>query len=134
MHLLRHKLVRFAIVGGGSTLSYVLLYTLLRAWGVDQALANAGAFFIAVIVQYAGHSLFTFRKPPADAAQIIRFVVMIGLGFASSAVITGPLASATGLAPLIAAAIVAVALPVQNYVFMTLWVFASPFSKTEIRP
>lgn len=133
MGLLGHKLVRFGIVGGGTALAYVLLYLMFLEMGVAQVAANGIAFLLAVLLQYAGQAAFTFGQPLKDRSQISRFCVMVGLGFVSSAVITGPIAMMSGLSAWAAAAIVMVVLPVQNYIFMTLWVFASPISKTEIR-
>ena len=134
MGLLRHKLVRFAIVGGGTALAYILLYMAFLAVGLPQVVANGVAFLLAVILQYAGQAAFTFGQPLQDRKQISRFCVMVGLGFVSSALITGPISLMVGLTPWVAAAIVTVLLPIQNYIFMTLWVFVSPISKTEIRP
>jgi len=57
---------------------------------------------------------------------------MVCLGFASSALITAVLPALIGVPDWAAAALVTVCLPVQNYIFMTLWVFAAPFSRTEI--
>jgi putative flippase GtrA len=124
MQILQHKLIRFGIVGGGTALAYVLLYLTFLAADLPQVLANGLAFLLAVMLQYVGQAAFTFGRQLNDFGQILRFVVMVGLGFASSAL--------TGTPDWTAAAIVTVYLPVQNYIFMTLWVFASPFSKTEI--
>ncbi|MBQ0805492.1 MULTISPECIES: GtrA family protein [unclassified Sulfitobacter] len=132
MQILQHKLIRFGIVGGGTALAYVLLYLTFLAADLPQVLANGLAFLLAVMLQYVGQAAFTFGRQLNDFGQILRFVVMVGLGFASSALITAVLPAMTGTPDWTAAAIVTVYLPVQNYIFMTLWVFASPFSKTEI--
>lgn len=134
MRLVQHKLVRFAIIGGGTALAYIVLYLALLAMGLPQIAANGIAFLIAVILQYAGQASFTFGRQLNDRAQIVRFAVMVCLGFVSSALITAIIPAMTGLPDWAAAAIVTVYLPVQNYIFMTLWVFAAPFSRTEITP
>lgn len=134
MSILRHKLVRFAIVGGGTALAYVLLYLAFLAFGLGQMLANGMAFLLAIVLQYAGQARFTFGQPLNNRAQIIRFCVMVGLGFVTSALITGPIAPLAGLPDWAAALVVTITLPVQNYVFMTLWVFAVPASRREITP
>ena len=134
MRLLQHKLIRFAVIGAGVAGAYVLLYLGLLATGLPQAIANGLAFLLAVMLQYVGQAAFTFKQQLNDGAQIIRFAAMVALGFFTSALITGPVAAATGLADWIAAATVTVILPVQNFVFMKFWVFASPRSKTEIKP
>jgi len=134
MRHLHHKLIRFAVIGAGTALAYVLLYVGLLATGLPQTVANGLAFLMAVMLQYIGQAAFTFKQQLNDAAQIIRFASMVALGFITSALITGPIAVTTGVVDWIAAATVTVVLPVQNFVFMKFWVFASPRSKTEIKP
>tara|TARA_R110002049_G_scaffold44333_6_gene130168 strand:- start:25620 stop:26012 length:393 start_codon:yes stop_codon:yes gene_type:complete len=126
MHRYRDTILRFALVGGLVAASYVLLYLTFLAIGLTQVVANAAAFLLAVVLQYAGQAAFTFERRLLDRAQMLRFAVMIGLGFVTSAVITGVIAPEIGLAPWAAATAVTILLPVQNYVFMTLWVFAAP--------
>jgi putative flippase GtrA len=121
------QLVRFALVGGLVALAYVAGYLLLLALSVPQMLANGAAFLGAVGLQYVGQAGFTFRKKIADRAQALRFVVMIALGLVTATVVTGWLAPALSLSDWAAAVAVALILPVQNYTFMTLWVF----SKTQ---
>lgn len=118
------QLLRFALVGAVVALIYVAGYLLLLALGVPQMLANGAAFLGAVALQYLGQAGFTFRRKLADRAQVLRFIVMIGLGLVTAALITGFLAPHLDLPDWAAALAVALILPVQNYVFMTLWVFS----------
>ena len=122
------QLLRFALVGGLVALAYVAGYLLLLALSVPQMLANGAAFLAAVALQYVGQAGFTFRRKLADRAQVLRFIVMIGLGLMTAALITGWLAAPLGLPDWAAALAVALILPVQNYIFMTLWVFTKPRS------
>jgi putative flippase GtrA len=132
MQLLQHKLVRFGIVGGGTALAYVLLYLTFLAVDLPQVLANGLAFLMAVMLQYVGQAAFTFGRQLNHRGQILRFAAMVVLGFGSSALITAVLPTMTGMSDWAAAAIVTVYLPIQNFIFMTLWVFASHHSETEI--
>lgn len=116
--------VRFALIGGLVAIAYVTLYLGLLFLGVPQVVANGAAFVCAVGLQYFGQAGFTFRRRINDRAQMLRFVAMIGLGLMTAALITGPVARASGLADGLAALIVILVLPVQNYAFMTLWVFS----------
>lgn len=118
------QLLRFALVGGLVALAYVAGYLLLLALSVPQMLANGAAFLGAVALQYLGQAGFTFRRKIADRAQVLRFIVMIGLGLVTATAITGWLAAPLGLSDAGAALAVALILPVQNYIFMTLWVFS----------
>ncbi|SLN72510.1 GtrA-like protein [Roseivivax jejudonensis] len=117
------RLLRFGIVGAGVAALYVLLYVAFLRAGIPQGVANVAAFLIAVAVQYAGQGAFTFGRPLADPAQALRFAVMIGLGLLTSAVVTGAIGPAAGLPDWASAALVAVVLPLQNFVLMSLWVF-----------
>ncbi len=122
------QFIRFAIVGVAVALTYIGLYLTLVSAGMAQFIANGMAFSQAVVLQYACQSAFTFHKPLADKTQIVRFAAMISLGYVTSALITGPVAVWMAFPAWKAAIAVTVILPVQNYVLMTLWVFATPSS------
>ncbi|GGH34169.1 Putative flippase GtrA (transmembrane translocase of bactoprenol-linked glucose) [Cribrihabitans marinus] len=125
-------LLRFALVGAAVALAYVALYLLFLQAGMGRGWANALAFGLAVAGQYVGQTLFTFRRRLIAPRQAMRFAVMIGLGLASSAAITGGLAPAFGLPDLAAAIAVTVILPVQNYILMKAWVYAAPATCSEV--
>ncbi len=118
------RIMRFAIIGVAIAVLYLLFYLAFLRLGMSLMVANALAFAIAVAAQYAGHALFTFERQLADPAQILRFGVMTGCGFATSALVTGLLTPMLVLEPWVAAVVVMLVLPVQNFIVMTLWVFA----------
>lgn len=120
------QLFRFALVGGIVALTYIALYLLFLAVGMPQIAANACAFLLAIAVQYVGQGRFTFGKRLKDREQGLRFVVMVSLGLLTAALITGWIAKIVGLSDAIAALIVTVVLPVQNYLIMSNWVFKNP--------
>ncbi len=122
------QLVRFALVGVTVAALYVGLYLAFLRLGLPQVAANALAFLIAVAVQYIGQAAFTFERRLNDRPQMIRFAAMIALGLAMSALITG---HGLGLPDWAAAVFVTLWLPIQNYLFMTLWVFVSPQPTTD---
>jgi putative flippase GtrA len=124
--------LRFAIVGGTVALVYMAAYLGLLALGLPQVLANALAFLGAVALQYLGQALFTFRAPLRDRAQAGRFAAMILCGLVTAALITGPLATRLGLPDGLAALAVMLLLPVQNYVFMILWVFSKTDNNKQV--
>ena len=119
----RAEVLRFVLVGGAITGFYVVAYTALSALGLSAALANSIAFGSAIGLQYVGQTIFTFRRDLMDAAQAVRFGIMVGLGYLMSAIITGLIAPAFGWPAAIAAIFVAIVLPIQNFIFMKLWVF-----------
>lgn len=131
MRVFDNKTFRFALVGGATAGAYVVLFLALLELGVARFAANAVAFGCAVLLQYTGHALFTFDRKLAHGGQISRFAIMISLGFVASAILIGPFAQYTGAPDWSVAALVTVYLPVQNYILLTLWVFASPLEKTD---
>ncbi|WP_386176377.1 GtrA family protein [Sulfitobacter sp. R86518] len=131
MRIFDYKCARFGVVGAATALSYMALYPAFLAAGVSQPGANAVAFFLAIVLQYIGHALFTFRRRLINRSQITKFSIMVSCGFGVSMLVTGPVAVALGMPAWAAALAVALYLPVQNYILMTLWVFVLPHPKTE---
>ncbi len=115
--------LRFACVGVAVAGLYIALYALFLWLGIAQIVANAVAFLLAVTFQYSAQAGFTFRTSVADTRQFGRFIAMIGCGLITSALITGWIAPSLNIAPVIAAGIVTLVLPVQNYLIMSRWVF-----------
>ncbi len=118
------QLARFALVGTTVALVYVAGYLLLLEVGINQPLANALAYLIAILAQYLGQAAYTFDKPINDRTQIGRFIVMTGLGFLTAAAITGQIGPFLNASNWAAEVAVILILPIQNYVIMTLWVFS----------
>lgn len=129
--LIEPRFVRFALVGGFVALVYIGCYVALMRLGLYQPLANGLAFAICVAVQYVGQTLYTFRQNLAVPTQIVRFLIMICCGLVVSALITGGLAPAIGLTDWVAAVVVSVVLPVQNYIFLKLWVYTGLEAASE---
>ena len=121
-----NQLCSFALVGGTTAGVYVSLYLILLHAGLHQEFANALAFGSAVILQYVGQARLTFDRQLNDPRQMIRFGLMVTGGAVTSSLITGAAASYFALPPWAAALIVTVILPIQNFLFMSLWVFAKP--------
>ncbi|MFG6661566.1 GtrA family protein [Sulfitobacter sp. 915] len=121
-----NRLCSFALVGGICAGIYVSLYLMLSYGGLVPEAANALAFGCAVLAQYVGQTRLTFRQKLNDTRQMIRFGLMITGGAVTSSLITGVAAPYFTFPPWIAAVIVTLALPVQNFLFMSLWVFSKP--------
>jgi putative flippase GtrA len=126
------QIIRFAIVGVLVALVYVGSYLALIALGAAQPVANSLAFIMAVSLQYVGQACFTFGNRLSDRGQILRFIIMIGLGFISATLITGSIATGLELSNWVAAVIVTITLPIQNYFIMTIWVFTRGKHNKEV--
>ncbi len=120
------QLLRFSITGVLVAGLYVGSYVVFLAAGLAQVWANAAAFGTAVTVQYIMQTAWTFRKPLALPDQAFRFICTIALGYLVSAVITGFAGPLAGWPDWLCAAVVAVVLPVQNFIIFSLWVYTGP--------
>jgi putative flippase GtrA len=123
--------MRFGVVGATVAVVYIALYLMLLAFGVARLEANLVAFLLAIVLQYLGQTLWTFRRPLAVPDQLGRFLFTISLGLVVSGLITGTLGPALGWANWVSAAIVTVVLPVQNYLFFRNWVFSDKKNPME---
>ncbi|AHD08428.1 GtrA family protein [Phaeobacter gallaeciensis] len=118
------QLIRFAIVGVSVAAIYVLLFLGFLHVGLVAWLANALAFGLAVLVQYVGQTVWTFRQKLGQPDQALRFGCTIGLGFVASGLLTGVIGPMLSWPDWLAASTAAVWLPVQNYLFFKIWVYA----------
>ena len=130
--LARFRILRFILVGTGVGVIYIALYIVFVELGLARVWANGLAFGLAVATQYVGQTLFTFRRRLLVPGQALRFLLMIGLGLGTSALITSWVAPTVGLPDLVAAIAVAMLLPLQNYLLLRAWVYASPPTCREI--
>lgn len=126
------RLFRFCVIGFLVAVVYVSLYTLLYRVGVDPFTANSLAYILAVIVQYVGQTVWTFRRQLWDGQQSVRFFTVIGLGLVYSSLVAGDLGPSLGWRPWVSAGLVAVTLPVLNYISFRLWVYrAKPAEESQ---
>jgi putative flippase GtrA len=125
------RIIRFAVVGVTVALVYIVLYLTLLAFGMPQLKANLVAFLLAIVLQYVGQTMWTFRRQLAVPDQLGRFLFTVSLGLLVSGLITGTLGPALGWADWVSAAIVTVVLPVQNYLFFRNWVFSDKNNSME---
>lgn len=95
------QLVRFAIVGGLSTLVYAVVYWPLATYVIPPVLASFAGFLVAVVFGYVFHSRWSFKGHEAEGGvgTQSRFVAVQSVGMAMNAaftwVCTGPLHQAT---------------------------------------
>ena len=82
------------------------------------------AFGLAVCVLYLGQTAFAFGVPLNNKPQVVRFFVMIVLGWSASHIIVLVCARQSSLSPFVGPVLVALWLPVQNYFFLRFWVYA----------
>jgi putative flippase GtrA len=91
------QLIRFAIVGGLSTLVYAAVYWPLATYVIPPVLASVAGFLVAVVFGYFFHSRWSFKGHEAEGGVATqgKFVAVQSVGMAMNAgftwVCTGPL-------------------------------------------
>lgn len=117
------RLFRFGVTGFVVAVIYVAGYTALYHTSLTPITANFVAYGAAVTVQYVMQTVWTFRRRLIDGAQSLRFLAIIGMGLVYSSLLASIIGPALGWQPWVAAGLVAVTLPILNYISFRLWVF-----------
>ncbi|MGF1463232.1 MAG: GtrA family protein [Maricaulaceae bacterium] len=125
--LLRDQRVRYLIAGGLVTAIYwgITVAGGALAWAPMWVNSTIG-FWASVAAQYGLQSKFVFARRARDLGQGLRFAAAILLGYAVSTLIAGVLGPSLGWPPALAATLVVVWIPIQNFVLFTFWVFRAP--------
>jgi len=121
------KLVRFALVGGSTTLLYAIFAIgIHEILGSPVLLGHAIAFLLAVPLSYLGQRRFTFLYKGRQLLALKRFLVTSGFAFAVS---TGAVYLSNEILNwhyLVATGITVLVVPLVTFVTMLLWVFVEP--------
>ena len=125
------RLFRFGVTGFLVAVVYVAGYTALYHTSLTPFSANFIAYGVAVGVQYVMQTVWTFRRPLIDGAQSLRFLATIGMGLVYSTIFASMIGPALGWKPWVAAGLVAVTLPILNYISFRLWVFRPEVSRKD---
>jgi putative flippase GtrA len=123
-------LLRFVVIGGLSTLTYLLISIgLVKALGVRPSIASILAILCGFVVSYVGHHQFTFRMTGRHAVHLPRFGAMQAtiftvLGSLSTFILEHHLAD-----PTMTSLGIAAAWPPISFLISRLWVFKHAASK-----
>ena len=121
-----NRVFRFGVVGVlTAVLHYGLLYVGVEALQLGPTLASSVGFVVAVIFNYRMHYSWTFAHSAPHGRTLVRYLCMIGIGFAINA--TMMYAGAHWLAwhYLLVQALALVVVVVWNFVVSSTWVFRS---------
>lgn len=116
------QLMRFGTTGFMVATVYVVLHALLVSQ-VSAVVSNLIAFGSAVAVQFVLQTVWTFKRDLKDRDQAMRFGFVIAVGLAYSSFVTAIAGPSMGLSAPLSAGLVAVTLPVLNYIAFRLWVY-----------
>ena len=118
------KLIRFAFVGGFTTVLYTVLASLFTlAFGWQAVIASVLAYLLCMLVSYVGHRRFTFRSSRPVQEEAHRFVALSVLGGAVAILSPFVLTQYLGLHPIIAILFVSIAVPALSFLGMERLVF-----------
>jgi len=125
------RIFRFAIIGCGATVAYVgAAIVAVEFGGLSPELATTIGFTAAFGVSYTGHRAFTFAVQSCHEVYLPRFLVtavttyFMNIGIVVFAVDVLSLPYQVGLG------VVAVVIPLVNYIMGRYWVFESGLRET----
>lgn len=134
--LLNKRWIRFGMVGGAATLTYVLLGLLfVNLWGMHVLMGNALAYALSFIVSYLGQSLWTFGTASSASGlshwtRLARFAAAQALGLGLNSAIIW-LLMRLSLTYEVAMPVAVLLVPVMVYLLCKYWVFRQ---SADIRP
>ncbi|WP_448786199.1 GtrA family protein [Brucella intermedia] len=118
--MLENKILRFAVVGCGATITHLFVaLVLIHAHpAISIFIANALAFLAAVFVSYLGHSFFTFQA----RGSFLKFASTAIIGLVCNNVVGYVLIWATEIkmVSIVGGTLVA---PMIVYILSSFWVF-----------
>ncbi|MCC2095454.1 MAG: GtrA family protein [Hyphomicrobiales bacterium] len=118
------RVVRFGIIGIGSTLIYALFAVILHYLAnVPTVAASFAAFCCGAVFSYFGHRIFTFHDTGRIGRSVPRFIgvnllgngIAIGLPWVVSDMLQYP--------AMLSIVLVCIVVPVMNYVLLKSFVF-----------
>ncbi|RWX68797.1 GtrA family protein [Mesorhizobium sp. M4B.F.Ca.ET.089.01.1.1] len=129
LNILRsHRISRFAVIGGASTLVYAVCALALSRGGTGTAMlpataASVVAYAIAGLFSYAGHKYFTFMSAGAHAFELPRFALLNAMGLATAIALPVVLTERLGMPAAIPIVLTCIVVPLVNYIVLRRWVF-----------
>jgi putative flippase GtrA/SAM-dependent methyltransferase len=118
------RVVRFGLVGAISTLTYcVVAIFAIEGFNMDPVPASAIGAVASIGFSYLGHAFYSFQVEGGHRAHLSRFILLalVGLGLGSGLMW---LTDAAHVPHRITIVMIAVLIPVMNYLCNRFWVFA----------
>lgn len=123
----RDRILRFLIVGGGTSLGYVSLVALLvDVIGIRAVVSAAFAYLVMLPVSFLAHKLFTFQSRRRTLPESIRFLAMHVLTACICGAVMWFATAVFASSHWIGSAITVVVAPAVNFILLEFWVFRTP--------
>jgi putative flippase GtrA len=118
------RLVRFGLVGVVATAVYSVV-ALLAIQGLDLSpiFGSALGCTASIAVSYYGHTLYSFRVEINHAAFLWRFLSVAAASFIIATGVMWLLTDLMDVSYLLSVGIIAVLVPITNYVCNRFWIF-----------
>lgn len=119
------RILRFAAIGGLSTLIYALGTLTLsdRHFGLPATVAAITAYAAAAVFSYCGHRFVTFMSDGTVGFEVIRFACVTAIGFMLSVGLATILTDVAGFPPAVPVVLASVLVPVLNFIVLRKFVF-----------
>lgn len=119
------RILRFLVVGGATSLGYVIaVAVLVDGIGHSEGLAAGIAYLLMLPVSFFGHKLFTYQSKQRTLPASIRFVAVHGITAAICAGVMWIINAHLGATHWFGSATIVVIAPAINFILMEIWVFA----------
>jgi len=126
------QVTRFGLVGVAATICYTAVTFLLVWSGLSGSIvATIVGQSASAFISYFGHLHFSFRVEPDHRAFLWRFVVVAVAAFGLNVLLTWGLISLFRAAYQVPIVIVAITLPIANYLFNRFWIFVPTFRNSS---
>jgi len=121
------EIVRFLVIGGLSTLAYIVgVRILVDGLSLSAALAGAITYLALLPANFIAHRDVTFRSGKGWRGPLPRFLIMHALAALGAAGVLHVMVAIIGIEVSVGAFVVAMLVPIASFIAMRFWVFAKP--------
>lgn len=119
------RLIRFALVGAGTSAAYALVVAGLVEF-VSETVAAALAYLALLPVNYLGHRRATFRSRAPTRPELLRYLAVHAVTLLACMAAMLAMTAGLGASHWAGSAVIVVMAPALNFVLLHLWVFRHP--------
>ncbi|MDH3768897.1 MAG: GtrA family protein [Gammaproteobacteria bacterium] len=120
------SLIRYLLVGGALTVTYILLtIAIIELLQWPALLSSISAFALNLPISYLGHRYGTFQAEGSHRLQARRFTLAMTVSFTVSTISIVVIVNVMSKHYALALLATAVLVPMINFVVLKQWVFAS---------